>query len=66
MDDHFNFIFDKDINIRLYNKKELVLTINRGDIQFDYDFVNRKQVDENKPYIGYEDNYERLRIIKDK
>lgn len=66
MDDHFNFIFDEDVNTRLYNKKESVVTIRRGDIQFDYDFVNRKQIGEDKPYIGYEDNYERLRIIKDK
>lgn len=66
MDDHFNFIFDKDVNTDAYNRNEPVLTIRRGDIQFDYDFVNRKQVGENKPYVGYEDNYERLRIIKDK
>lgn len=66
MDDHFNFIFDEDVNTRLYNKKESVLTIRRGDTQFDFDFVNRKQVGETKPYVGYEDNYERLRIIKDK
>lgn len=66
MDDHFNFIFDKDVNTDTYNRNEPVLTIRRGDIQFDYDFVNRKQVGENKPYVGYEDNYERLRIIKDK
>lgn len=66
LDDHFDFIFDEDVNTRLYNKDETISTIRRGNIQFDYDFLNRKKISEDIPYVGYEDNYERLSQIKSK
>ena len=66
MDDHFNFLFDKDVRNIVYNTENPVATMSRDDIEFDYDFVNRKQVGDSRPYSGYQDNYERLRKIKDK
>ena len=66
MDDHFNFLFDEDVRTVVYNSDNSIATVNRDDIEFDYDFVNRKQVGETRAYAGYENNFERLRIIKDK
>ncbi|MBR4315136.1 MAG: hypothetical protein IKP66_09530, partial [Lachnospiraceae bacterium] len=60
LDENYNFIFDEDVDERIYSDTFPVLTVRRGKIAFDYDFDKREKVSEDRPYVEEKTNWEKI------
>lgn len=60
LDENYNFIFDEDIDERIYGDTFPILTVRRGKIAFDYDFSKREKVSEDRPYVEEKTNWEKI------
>lgn len=60
LDENYNFIFDEDIDERIYGDTFPVLTLRRGKTAFDYDFSKREKVSEDRPYVEEKTNWEKI------
>lgn len=66
LDENYNFIFDEDIDERIWIETFPILTVRKGDIAFDYDFSKRKRVSEDRPYVKEENKWEIIQAERDK
>ena len=59
LDEDFNLLFEEDIDERIYDdgEKYPVVTLRRGDIEFDYDFSTYKQVGDERPFNKQTDKW---------
>lgn len=60
LDESYSFIFDEDIDERIYSDTFPVLTVRRGKTAFDYDFSKREKVSEDRPYVEEKTNWEKM------
>lgn len=56
LDTDFNLVFDEPLDSRPIFNDSSVVTVHRGNIEFDFDFKNMKKVGEERAYSGF-DNY---------
>ena len=75
LDENYQFLFDEDIDERMWSDTFPVMTVRRGEKVFDYDFSKKQIVSEERPYAEaksdwqlyqeetekYNDNVEKLR-----
>lgn len=75
LDENYQFLFDEDIDERMWSDTFPVMTVRRGDKVFDYDFSKKQIVSEERPYAEaktdwqlyqeeiekYSDNIDKLR-----
>lgn len=60
LDENYNFIFDEDIDERIYGDTFPILTVRRGKIAFDYDFSKREKVSEDRPFVEEKTDWEKI------
>ena len=63
LDKDFNLIFDEPVDARPNINEEYIATLHRGDVEFDFDFKNMKEVGENRKYSGF-DNFNEEYLAK--
>ena len=54
LDENFNVIFDEPVDARPYANDKDIVTLHRGNEEFDYDFKEKKIVGDVRPYKGYD------------
>lgn len=59
LDKNYKFVFDEDIDKRIWGETFPILTVVRGNVEFDFDFAKLKKVSEDRPYVD-EDSKEEV------
>lgn len=54
LDENFNVIFDDPVDARPNANDKDIVTLHRGNEEFDYDFKEKKMVGDVRPYKGYD------------
>lgn len=58
LDENYQFIFDEDIDERMWSDTFPVLTVRKGDKVFDYDFSKKQIVSEERPYAEEKNDWQ--------
>lgn len=59
LDENYQFIFDEDIDERMWSDTFPILTVRRGDKVFDFDFDKKQIVGEERPYVKEKNDIQR-------
>lgn len=66
LDESFNFILEKDVEILDMDDSKGIITIKDNDVYYDYDITKKMKISEDKPYskydkaLSYDDKYKAL------
>ena len=66
IDENFNLIFDEPVNNRINFEDSPIVTIHKGDIEFDFNFETMKKVSEDRPYSGFDNYNEKYQLERQK